>query len=219
MEPVQWRSCDGGCLAYGLAADGRLAHVAEVVRGLACGCRCPACGGDLVARRGELRAAHFAHHAAGECAGAWKTTLHLLAKEVLSASRSVLLPEAVAAFGGERDRIAGPTWFGYDSVREEVDLTSVRPDVVVTGAGRDLLVEVAVTHFCDAEKSRSCGPATWRPSRSTFRGCPGWPAGRSTHASSSAKRPGPGCTTQSWWPRRTGCARRPGGGGPSAWSA
>jgi hypothetical protein len=30
-------------LPYGLAPDGRLVSVAQVERGLACGCRCPRC--------------------------------------------------------------------------------------------------------------------------------------------------------------------------------
>ena len=152
MEPVDLRPCDDGCLAYGLAADGTLAHVAEVPRGLACGCRCPSCGGALVARRGEIRAAHFAHHAVGQCAGAWETTLHLLAKDVLSEARSVTLPEAFAEFEGMREPVPGATVFRYSSVREEVDLGSVRPDVIVNGGGRELLVEIAVTHFCDPAK-------------------------------------------------------------------
>jgi hypothetical protein len=144
--------CDLGQLSYGLSSDGRLVHVSEVERGLRCGCRCAACGGALVARRGDIRAAHFAHHASAECAGAWETTLHLLAKQVLSGSNRVLLPEAVATVDGLTERVARAAWFTYGAVREEVDLGSVRPDVVVTGKGRDLLVEVAVTHFCDAEK-------------------------------------------------------------------
>ncbi len=109
MEATDLSRCDDGTLSYGLMADGRLAHVAEVRRGLACGCRCPACGSALVARRGEVRVPHFAYHAARECAGAWETTLHLLAREVLLGARRVLLPEAVAEFGGATERVAGAT--------------------------------------------------------------------------------------------------------------
>ncbi len=152
MEAPDARCSDDGRLPYGLAADGKLARVADVQRGLACGCRCPACGSPLLARKGEVKVAHFAHHANRECKGTWETKLHLLAKEVLLESSRVLLPEVVATFGGANETIAGPTWFTYGLVRPEVGLESIRPDIVLTGRGRELLVEVAVTHFCGPEK-------------------------------------------------------------------
>ena len=45
-------------LGYGLK-EGKLLHISEVPRGLACGCVCPACGDRLVARQGPLREHHF----------------------------------------------------------------------------------------------------------------------------------------------------------------
>ena len=102
----------------------------------------------------------------GNARAAWETTLHLLAKEVLLGARRVLLPEAGAEFGGATERVAGATWFAYGAVSEEVGLGSIRPDIVLAAGGRELLVEAAVTHFCDAEKSRSCGTATCPPSKS-----------------------------------------------------
>jgi hypothetical protein len=152
VPPLRADGCDGGQLSYGMSTDGKLLHVSEVERGLRCGCRCAACGCQLIARRGEIRVMHFAHHAAAECVGAWETTLHLLAKEVLKGASEVLLPEAVAAVGGRTERVAKAVWFAYADVGEEVNLGSVRPDIVVTGKGRELLVEVAVTHFCDTVK-------------------------------------------------------------------
>jgi hypothetical protein len=49
--------------------EGDVVHVRDVDRGLACGCTCPTCGDPLVARHGELKVWHFAHHAASVCVG------------------------------------------------------------------------------------------------------------------------------------------------------
>jgi hypothetical protein len=143
---------DGAELPYGLRADGTLAHVSEVPAGLACACTCPSCDAALVARKGRVLAHHFAHYVDRGCAGAWETTLHILAKEVIAASRSILLPEALAVLGQASERVAGSMTFRYDAVDLEVHMSSIRPDAVIRGRGRDLAVEVAVTHASDTAK-------------------------------------------------------------------
>ncbi len=75
---------DGVLLPYGEASDGRLVRASEVPAGLECGCSCPACGAPLVARRGEMRVAHFAHATDRTCASAQETMLHKLAKQMIA---------------------------------------------------------------------------------------------------------------------------------------
>lgn len=53
-------------LIYALK-DGELIHISEADRGLACGCRCPACGEMLVARKGPVKVHHFAHYSSQGC--------------------------------------------------------------------------------------------------------------------------------------------------------
>ena len=53
-------------LAYGMH-NGRLRYIDDVERGLNCGCICPSCGRPLVARKGPVKVAHFAHHQGGDC--------------------------------------------------------------------------------------------------------------------------------------------------------
>lgn len=146
-------ACDpAALLPYGLSPDGRLMHVAEVPAGLACWCRCPRCGSPLVARKGTLVAPHFAHASGRACKGAWETTLHRLAKEVVCAAGELLLPEAAAGLDGVREPVAAAQVFRCDAVETEVDLGGLRPDIVLHRAGRMLAVEFAVTHFCEPEK-------------------------------------------------------------------
>lgn len=145
---------DGGevRLPYGIAEDGRLVHVSETASGLGCGCRCPGCGGRLVARKGAQKVHHFAHHVDRACVGAWETTLHRLAKEIVIKAREILLPKAVAEVGDLREDVAAATMFPYDAAEAEVDMGGLRPDAVVTGRGRQLLLEFHVRHPCGLEK-------------------------------------------------------------------
>ncbi len=60
-------------------ADGRIAHVSDVARGLACGCYCLHCDGHMIARQGQVMAHHFAHH--GPDCGGGMTWLHRAGQE------------------------------------------------------------------------------------------------------------------------------------------
>jgi hypothetical protein len=149
--PLQWDGEDVR-LSYGITEDDRLAHVTEVASGLACGCRCPGCGERLVARKGAYKVHHFAHYVHGACAGAWETTLHRLAKEVVLEAREILLPKAVAQVGDLSAGVAAAMMFPYEAAEAEVDFGELRPDAVITGRGRQLLLEFHVRHHCGPEK-------------------------------------------------------------------
>src|SRR3546814_18564190 len=95
------RSSDGDVrLAYCQRPDGTIAHISEVVSGLACQCICPGCGADLVARKGDHKEHHFGHRSTAECAHALESALHKLAKEVLHDRKEILLPEVGADLAG-----------------------------------------------------------------------------------------------------------------------
>ena len=60
-------------LRYGLRNDTErdLVFIDDAERGLKCGCVCPCCGHDLIAKnRGAKKEHHFAHASGAECAGA-----------------------------------------------------------------------------------------------------------------------------------------------------
>ena len=66
-------------IPYGMdGKTGRMRHVDEVPNGLNCGCICPNCRRQLVAKQGAIRAHYFSHHASS-CEG-W---LHATAKRLL----------------------------------------------------------------------------------------------------------------------------------------
>lgn len=75
-------------LKYGLDKEtNSLVFIDNVPNGNACGCICPNCKYELVAKNGGLKKEHhFAHthtHTSGaDCPGARMTALHMLAQEV-----------------------------------------------------------------------------------------------------------------------------------------
>ena len=48
-------------LTYALK-DGVLVHISQVPSGLQCGCKCPACGETLIAKKGDKVIHHFVNN-------------------------------------------------------------------------------------------------------------------------------------------------------------
>jgi len=144
-----------------------LVHISDVPSGLACGCVCPGCGGQMVANKGLIKIHYFSHAGGSECAGGLETTLHRAAKKILFKERRMVLPElklrieVVDANGRKhevRERALDVQSVVFDEVTEEEWLGNITPDLVCKFGGRTLLVEVAVTHFINeikAEKIRA----------------------------------------------------------------
>lgn len=139
---------------------GEIVHVRDVPSGLDLTLLCPAanCGAPLVARKGSAgRVEHFAHHA-GAAPCAWReTAAHLIAKAVLAESLWLDLPAVTVEFGGASRTLRAAQKLTFDEVDVEHRLDGLTPDVILrkvdpTGAVRELLVEVRVTHGCGPEK-------------------------------------------------------------------
>ncbi|MFX1767715.1 competence protein CoiA family protein [Paraburkholderia sacchari] len=138
--------------------------MSEVERGRACGCFCTACNGSVIAKKGKRNAWHFAHDAAGNCATAAETALHRAIKQVIADGSVLAVPELTveetATFDGyERSasRTLARRRVTYSAPRLEVRIEDIVADSVVTVAGRDLIVEVAVTHQVEADKASKLG--------------------------------------------------------------
>lgn len=143
-------------LTWAVGANGEIRHVSEVENGLKCVCVCPTCNRALVAKQGAVREHHFAHASGDECEHAVETALHLAAKEILAARKEMVLPavEFDFPYTSRRTTIAPEQRFLIDSVVVEEKLGSIIPDLIVEKNGRELLVEVTVTHGVDGNKLR-----------------------------------------------------------------
>ncbi len=74
-----------GGIPFALDAQGKWRDVSEVKRGLACNCVCPECAGRVVAKKGEIRAHHFAHDDLRECRHALEASIFGVTVELLRA--------------------------------------------------------------------------------------------------------------------------------------
>lgn len=139
-------------LLYALNEDGQMVHINEVPNGISCKCHCPKCSAPLVARNnGETMSPHFAHASGTLCSGAHESELHLLAKEIISEQKAVMLPHYANIYKG------GLVRFDDVEVEERNDIASLQPDlcgVVHKAIGHDsrLWIEIMVTHAIGPDK-------------------------------------------------------------------
>jgi hypothetical protein len=152
-------------LPYGVAGDGRLVQVAQVERGLACGCRCPGCNRRLVAKKGDILRHHFAHESAVRCVGAFEAMVRGLTRQAIADQGYVNVPALIARFG--------------DLTRTEVDqrrinVTDVRlieDEVLARFGDRELAIQPYVTNRYPSERSPQLiarGLATFEINLSAF---------------------------------------------------
>ena len=139
-------------LAYGEGESGKLHHIGDVARGLACKCFCPACGHRLVARKGQTVQHHFAHYQRSQCSAAVETALHQLGKQVLLSEKSILMPAISVSHNGREYLVREEAVIELEDAQAERSMGDIRPDVIAHVAGKMLAIEVCVTHKVDEEK-------------------------------------------------------------------
>ena len=141
-------------LIYGLK-NGVITHISEVESGLACGCICPACGEKLIAKKGDVVMHHFAHRSGINCEYGVETALHLVAKEVLTSAKEMVIPQVELRFPNshkEKIRIHESIKVKIDRVEVEKRIDDIIPDLVVYSGEKKFLLEIFVTHSIDERK-------------------------------------------------------------------
>jgi hypothetical protein len=156
--------------------DGHIIHIDEIkslgLRGLKCGCVCPACGGPLEARIGEIKQAHFAHSKEGcSSEAAYETAVHKLAKQIIKEEKKLRFPKLTFPenipeimeiryqyylqyqnlFDGQIVVSPGKV-LQLDWVELEKSVGDIRPDIMASANGQQFFIEIAVFHFVDEEK-------------------------------------------------------------------
>lgn len=158
-------------IPFGLSQN-RLVEVDDVPSGLRCGCVCPGCQKELVARKGEVNAHHFAHAHAKDsdlCEYGTETAIHLMAKQILCEEKMIFAPSTLIEKTGLDDRGHSHTAsraacdkgsLVFDEVVSEKPIGAIVPDIFASIGGEPFIVEIAVTHFCGKDKI-----ATYRKDR------------------------------------------------------
>lgn len=155
LEELFSRCFDGMMLVALDAASLDPVPISAASSGVKCGCICPVCFGDLVARKGTVRKHSFAHQAEAYgfgCAHAAESILHRLAKSVIDRKREIRVADTVVSDElGPLVIVHGKT-VHFDTVELEKHTGDVVPDVVCSKDQRRLHVEFKVTHGCSAAK-------------------------------------------------------------------
>ena len=72
-----------------LNEEGKSVFIDDVPNGKNCGCHCKECGGNLIARQGNIKAHHFAHASGNDSIKCSMTALHLLAEEIICEEKKI----------------------------------------------------------------------------------------------------------------------------------
>lgn len=150
-------------IPFGLK-NGLLVDVSEVESGLACGCICPSCKRQLQANKGRVVSHYFSHDPSAEkkaCESAFETSIHLMAKQILSEDGCMNFPGLTISVSGsdangnthvEEIQLEEEVQRYFERVELEKRLEDIRPDIISYIDGVPFLIEVAVTSFSDQEK-------------------------------------------------------------------
>ncbi len=138
-------------LPFGLK-DGKLVEVSQVLKGLDCNCICPSCKSSLVARKGAKKVHHFAHYKKSDCVGGVETALHLAAKEILEKNREIKIPAVTSSNVNTKRILYDEQTIHFEKVFLENRINDIIPDLIIEFQGKQLLIEIAVTHFIDVAK-------------------------------------------------------------------
>lgn len=149
-------------LVFARHSSGRVVHISEVRRGLACDCKCLDCGQVLLARHGEVNEHCFAHHASGEHDFAWESHLHKYAKQLIIDAGGLVVPlhpTIARHLGLAPDLAASLLRAGEVPIKAEVSLGVVRPDLLAITNGKliEVALEVRVTHAASWLKAQAFG--------------------------------------------------------------
>ncbi len=150
-------------IPFGLKND-TLVQVSDVVSGLACGCICPACHRKLQANKGKKVTSYFSHDPSDvtiSCNSAFETSIHLMAKQILSEEGYTIFPSLILKMSQfdmngvthtEEKTIETEALARFNKVELEKRLEEIRPDIIAYQNDEPFLIEVAVTHFVDNKK-------------------------------------------------------------------
>jgi hypothetical protein len=138
-------------LLYGLK-NSELVTIENVESGLACECICPACKEQLIARKGKIKAHHFAHYKSEDCLSGLETVLHKLSKELIANSKTFTTPTLY--YPNTNYILFEETEIPIDNVTLESKIGDFIPDIVIESKGKKLLIEIVVTNPVSFSKNQ-----------------------------------------------------------------
>jgi len=133
--------------------DEKLVSIDDVEKGVQCGCICPCCGENLVAKKGNIKCHHFAHISGSNCDYGYETSLHRLAKEMMEELDYIVLPSVEIGKGKHNGEIIyKPFKAKIQKIELEKKFNNIRPDILITVNNKILAIEIYVNHKVDFDK-------------------------------------------------------------------
>ena len=133
-------------LIYALK-EGKPVSIVDVESGLRCNCICPACGEQLVAKKGKKMTHHFSHYFETNCSSGYETSLHIAAKDILSKAGKMVIPAIYLEFPNsnkQNELITPAREVTIDKVELEQQYGSLIPDVVIHAGEECYFVEICI---------------------------------------------------------------------------
>lgn len=146
--------------------DKKLVHISDnsIISGLACGCICPSCERPLQANKGQKNAHYFSHDPSLDtiaCENAFETSIHLMSKQIFADHAYTIFGETIVEakrddnFGNnhsKKKKVFDKHTKNFTLVQLEQRIENIRPDIIAYTNNIPMLIEIAVTHFCDQSK-------------------------------------------------------------------
>ena len=139
-------------LLYALKEE-KLVSIEDVCSGKGCGCICPGCKQPLIAKKGNILIHHFAHASGIDCKRGFESSLHLLAKDIISECGFITLPDISVNFGNPGlIQLDSYKTIVIDKVYIEKSFDDVKPDIAIHSGKEMYFIEIYVTHKIDENK-------------------------------------------------------------------
>lgn len=129
---------------------GRLLHIDDAVRGKKCNCVCPACGDQMIAKKGKVKEYHFAH-ATSEQSYCYMTMVHRFFQEYFSEQEFLDIPATKLSVLDSQVEIPRRK-VKVLSTRLEATIGDYRADVLLLTSIGEIAIEVFVTSKSKDEK-------------------------------------------------------------------
>ncbi len=132
-----------GNIYWGISVpSGECVHISSVESGLACQCKCVACGEQLEARKGSRRRHHFAHISNYECLYAYEVSVYKAVESILAKKQILYIPEAILRFNSNKESeiIKRNNVIDIDSLEFHCEPRQYPPELILLNSGAKLRV-------------------------------------------------------------------------------
>lgn len=152
MINIGWRLYLMAIFEYAVSNNtNELLHIDNAKKGLECNCICPDCGDLMIAKKGKVKAHHFAHSSKTERESCYMTILHKVMQQHFAYLEFLSLPAAELSILGKSINIPKRKVKVLAS-KIEFKIGQYYADVLLETKLGNIAIEIFVTHKNEEEK-------------------------------------------------------------------